>query len=358
MARPDSDNNHFRQFAQTLSETLVKYETDSEESLLERQRRQLKLLVALELEFKQELIKHPWGSSSYQAFISLILDTKRNILAARPYFRERQEVFSAEISRALKARNDKSLYKFKVNYSFIGFVMSQRNWKTWPQRNTKILALDKQIREIRTEITEMNLPLALSQSRLFYASTPKSHLSYMDIVQVHVGGLLAGIDKFVPPDTSEMTNEEELQAYRVFRAVVLGRMMGDRVSEFSATLLHFWPSDKRKIYRALKARRRLDASDAVDYDAITQKVNDGITNKNHHTDCAEIAQLIASASTTSGDVSLDPEGETTLERAEDKEEHRPDLQVEEIECRLAVRREFKNLRLVERKLLALKGVSI
>lgn len=346
------DETHFRVFAGNLEAAIKRYEALPEETLLVRQRRQLQLLINLEKKFRKTLIKHPWGPSVYRDFVTMILDKKRNILAARPYFRERQSIFASKISRALKRRSDKGLYQFRFNYSFVLFVLQAKNWKS-NKIGAKIVQLSKQINDIRMEIMEMNMPLAISQARIFWSNTPKSHLSYMDLIQIHCGGLLVAIDKFVPPDTSEMTEDEELEAYRKFRAVAIGRMIGDRIEQYSETLIHFYPVDKRKIYRANKARRKF--GDAVDYSKVAESVNEDV-EKAHQTNPEEIAELLAASSCVSGDVAVDPEGETTLERYEANAESRPDLQAEEANAILAMRSKIQELLLVERKLLRMKGV--
>jgi len=346
------DETHFRVFAGNLENAIKRYEALPEETLLVRQRRQLQLLISLEKKFRKTLIKHPWGPSVYRDFVSMILDKKRNILAARPYFRERQSIFASKISRALKRRSDKGLYQFRFNYSFILFVLQAKNWKS-NKIGAKVVSLAKQINDIRMEIMEMNMPLAISQARIFWSNTPRSHLSYMDLIQIHCGGLLVAIDKFVPPDTSEMSEEEELEAYRKFRAVAIGRMIGDRIEQYSETLIHFYPVDKRKIYRANKARRKF--GDAIDYEKVSASVNEDV-EKAHQTNPEEIAELLAASSCVSGDVSVDPEGETTLERYEANAETRPDLQAEEADAILAMRSKIQDLLLPEKKLLRMKGV--
>jgi len=347
------DENHFRMFAGNLEAAIKRYEALPEETLLVRQRRQLQLLISLEKKFRTTLIKHPWGPSVYREFMSMILDKKRNILAARPYFRERQSVFASKISRALKKRSDKGLYQFRFNYSFILFVLGAKNWKS-NKIGAKIVALEKQINAIRMEIMEMNMPLAISQARIFWSNTPKSHLSYMDLIQIHCGGLLVAIDKFVPPDTSDMSEEEELEAYRKFRAVAIGRMIGDRIESYSETLVHFYPVYKRIIYRALKARRKY--GDNVDYARVADDINADMPVKAHQTNPEEIAELLAANSCVSGDVSAEPDGETTLERYQAQEISQPDLQAEESDAILTMRSKMQDLRLIEQKLLRMKGV--
>ena len=89
------DETHFRVFASQLEAAIAKYGELPEESLLERQRRQLKLLIGLESQFRKALIAHPWGTSVYKDFVTMILDKKRNILAARPYFSESRATTTA-----------------------------------------------------------------------------------------------------------------------------------------------------------------------------------------------------------------------------------------------------------------------
>jgi DNA-directed RNA polymerase specialized sigma subunit len=348
------DELHFRLFAKNLEEAIKKYAVIPEETLLERQRRQLKLLILLEKKIRNCLLRHPWGPSVYREFVAKILS--KSILAARPYFRERQSVFAAQISKALKKGSATALYKYRINHSFISFALKARDW-AGHQTGEKFLLLAKKIEKIRLEILELNLPLAISQSRIFFANTPRSHLSFMDLVQIHCGGLLVAIDKFVPPD-SEAGEEEELAAYRKFRAVAIGRMVGDRIEQYSETLVHFFPIDKRKIYRANKARRGMGEN--LDYAKMAEAVNRDV-DPAHKTDPAEIAKLLAASSCVSGDVAVTTEsggeGDTILERYEAEAEARPDLQIENLSATLEMRNQIKALNLFERKFLNLKGIG-
>lgn len=347
------DENHFRLFATNLEQAIKRYEGLPEESRLVRQRRQIKLLIALETKLRKALIAHPWGPSTYRAFVDFILNDKRNILAARPYFRERQSVFASQISRALKRKSDKALYKFKFNYSFVQFALECHKWPA----GGKIAQLAKQIYAIRMEIMEMNLPLAISQARIFWSNTPRSHLSYMDLVQIHCVGLLVAIDKFVPPTDKDLTEEQELEAYKKFRAVAIGRMIGDRIEQYSETLIHYWPVDKRKIYRANKARRLF----GDDYEKIAAYVNEGVEDASHHTTPDEVSQLLASSSVVMGSgTTFDDgdEGESTIDRYEADAESRPDLQVEEMDATIMVRMKYQALPLVEQKYLRMKGIPL
>lgn len=347
---PIDDEEAFRLFAQNLERELEKYQDDSGERLIVKQRRQIKRLISLENQFRKFLIKNPMGNKVYKEFVKMICDQKRNILAARPFFRERQEIFTKYISKALKKRNEKSLYRFRFNYQFVYFVL---NTFQWPQ-NGKVVRTAKKIQDIRRELVEMNLPLAISQARIFWSNTPKSHLSYMDLVQIHCGGLLAGIDKFVPPPTRGLTEEQSLEAYRKFRAVALGRMIGDRIDNYSETLLHFYPIDKRKIYRANKLLRHFAGE--VDYEKLSGMVNHEVEDENHHTNPSEIADLVASASCVSSDALAVNGNESPVDKYVANYEDRPDLAYEQQQSLDLMRKSIVNLPLRERKVLTLKGV--
>ena len=249
--RKESQNNHFRFFAKSLERALAEVKTDQTQKL------QVESLIRLERQFKQELQSHRKGLKVYDEFMRFILEDKKNILAARPYFRERQKSFSTRISPVLKNKNVKGLYRFSFNYIFVMFAMKAYTGKG---RNLKTLrALAKQIGKERDALIKRNLPLAINRSKLFWSKIPKSDRDYMDFIQLASEGLIAAIDKFVPP-------------YRtVFRSVAIGRMTGNFCEASSDTVMHFYPSDKRILYKANAAahRQKLDKLEDV-LDAINQ----------------------------------------------------------------------------------------
>lgn len=352
MARFNVDN-HFRIFANNLEGVLLGYEAkiDPDEDLLVRQREQIRGLVDAETRLRTALQAHPWGRGVYRDFLDLICNKKGNILAARPYFRERQVTFTRHISKALKTKNIDGLFKWRFNWSFVDFLVSCRKWPA----NGKIAKLVKEIKDRRKELLEQNLPLAISQARIFWGSTPKSHLTYMDIVQIQCQGLLLAIDKFVPPNEKRMSDKASLAAYQVFRAVAIGIMRRDRVNAYSETLIHFYPKDRAKQYRANKLLRVL--SGVVDRDALAERVNEALDDPKCRTDGEDLAGLLAAASTVSGDQSLDPDGDTVLESYADTEALNPEDQFEAQESLDSMKESVLALSLRDRKLLRLKGVK-
>jgi DNA-directed RNA polymerase specialized sigma subunit len=338
------DDDHFRNFAGILEKAIAKYDKgDDEDQPVVLQKQQVEGLVSLEDEFRLALAEHPQGQLVYQNFIKHICDVKKNILAARPYFRERQGVFTKEISKALKSRQAQELQKFHFNYEFVLFAMDDRDWT-----GTRIEELARRIKDLRWELVEMNLPLAISQARFFWSRTPKSHLTFMDLVQITSMGLMAGIDKFCLPYIPAL-----------FRYTVIGRMIGNLIEQYSETLVHFYPGDKRKIYRANKAASR--SGGEIDFEKIAEAVNKEVDDE-HLTTPAEIADLMAAASTVSADSPVqgpdDEEGGMPLDGFAADESTHPDVRVETHEAMVSMFQAIRGLSLLEQKLLKLRGLPL
>lgn len=335
----DSDT-HFRTFATTL-ETYIKRYGDIPNKP-KAQMKQLKTLIALEEEFKTVLIAHKQGERMYKEFIKYICDDRHNILAARPFFRERQKVFTRSISKALKARDIKRLQRFRFNFTFIQFVLGSHDWKP----NCKIVRLARKISSMRWDLVTLNMPLAISRARIFYSRTPRSHLEYMDFVDIACEGLMNAIDKYVLSKNAG-----------AFPSVVIQRMTGNFIEEYSQTPIHFFPVDKRKIYRANKLLgRQTDQSDMVN---LTEKVNDGVENTGK-TNPQELAGLLAAQSCVSTDLQIQ-EGEETV-KIEDRfsapPEAQPDVICEQMNSVRSMYTAIATLTVLEQKILKLKGLSL
>jgi len=343
-------DNTFKNFCNNLEGLLAAHESnqDPEEDLLVRQRKQLRNLIDLEAQFRDALVKHRWGVNVYRDFVTYIVEKRANILAARPFFRERSKVFTAHISKALKERNDKALYRFRINWSFVEWVVASRRWR----EGSKILDLANQISKQRIEIVEQNLPLAISQARQFWNATPPSHLSFMDIVQIQSQGMLLAVDKFVPPNDKRMSEKDSLARYRTFRAVAIGIMTRDRVNAYSETLLHFYPKDRLRMYAANKLLRR--TSGEVDYEVLSENVNKNLQDAKVTTTPIEIQDLLAAGSTVSADYSPDPEGESVADSFADPTDTQENIETDQA-LGLMINK-IAELDLLEQKLLRLKGI--
>jgi DNA-directed RNA polymerase specialized sigma subunit len=349
-------DQHFRNFAISLEHAIEKYGGVEEITIVERQKKQVENLVSLEKKFRKTLIRHPWGPGVYRSFVEMIMDERGNILAARPYFRERQDVFIAEIAKALRTRKIKKLYPFAINYQFVRFVMEARNWKG-NRVGGQIVKQAEEIMRQRTELVEMNMPLAISRARIFWSRTPRSHLSYMDLVQISCEGLMSAVDKFVLPYS------------KVFRSVAIGRIVGNFIENYSETLVHFYPQDKRKIYRANKSlgRQPVKGLDLVDFDQLAEEVNTDVEEHQQHTNAFELSSLLAAASHVSADSpppNMDPTGGEVssninpIDRYAADSSCQPDVQFEEAQVRKVLRDAYVGLTLIEKKLLRMKGLEL
>ena len=334
---------HFRTFAKTLELALKKHEKLDEASMVELQRRQVNGLAQLEDEFRIALNEHKQGLIIYKAFFRYIRDVKRNILAARPYFRERQEVFASSISGALKNRDAAALGRFHINFHFIRFAMRVIHWGKY----SKLAKIAKKIEEVRESIVVINLPLVVSRARIFWSRTPKAHLSFMDFVQIGVEGLIAGVDKYSGTYTDNWCG------------VCIGRMVGNWISQYSAAMLHFYPSDQRKIYRANKYLSKHLKGD-FEIGDVVKRVNDN-AGDNQKTDDDELSKLIAAASMLSADTKVPGELEdipANINKFEAPYENRPDVQVETNEAMSKMKLAIEALPIFDKKILRLKGIDL
>jgi hypothetical protein len=317
------------------------------------QKAQVERLVALEAEFRDTLVqgvpmrggrrRAPEGPRIYEAFLGRVREIG-SVLNARPYFRERQEVFTETIGPAIQARDLGGMMRARINSMFVEWAIKQ----DLPPVFTKLAA---QIRKLRSEIALLLMPLALSYVRVFWTRTPRSHLSFFDLFNGAIKGMMTACDKYVPPFS------------KVFRSVVLGRMTGELIEAYSETMVHFYPLDRRILYRANKlvgrSRAGLEGTDYVDLAARVNIAAEGA----YATTPEDLAGLMSAASCVSADAPLSSRrseaGSAPISRAARMaapEEGNPDRLVEHGEALAVMRRAYDTLSLVERKFLMLRGV--
>ena len=361
------DEEHFKQFGERLRVSLSKYGKLEDVDLLSLQRKQLETLFGFEQEFKALLQGHRWGDSVYRSFVDKICVQNGNILTSRPYFRERQTVCIGPISAALKRRDHRALYRFNFNYQFVLFAVQARRW--WP--GSRIRQLAKMIERTRADIVELNAPLAISQARIFWskapAKVPATHLQYMDFVQISCDGLISAVDKFVLPSKSKFRSEKKLnEQFRKFRPMMVQRMVGNFIEGFSETMIHFVPTEKRKLYRANKFLAK-NGGEVVDYDKVAAAVDmvepsPGKPDQPAEapTSASEISNLLLAASnliTAGPSDDVTQEQESYLDRYAADENMRPDVRYEKSEAIVSMRSAMEVLPVFDRKLLRLKGVQ-
>ncbi len=243
----DSGGEHFKQFADSLSSSLEEYGKLQDGSLLDLQRAQLEKLIGLETQFRDFLIAHRWGEGVYKLFIDRICVQNGNILTSRPYFRERQDVCIGPISQALDQKNHQALYRFNFNFQFVQFVIQARKWPG----GSRLRLLAEEIKAARGHIVKLNMPLAISQARVFWSKAPArtafTHLQFMDFVQIACDGLLSAVDKFVPPSPKKFKDPILLHAeWRRFRPISSNpiprrwSIFTPRTSASSTGLINIW----------------------------------------------------------------------------------------------------------------------
>lgn len=339
------DNSHYKQFVASLDGIIFDHLEGDDSDSVSRQKRTVERLCELERQFRDALIRDKRGPEVYKEFVRFVRDQRRNILSARPYFRERQDVFKAKIAPALRERQDKALYQFNINYQFIAFAL--RVGKFPPSSRIAKIAAKADV--VRQKLIEVNIPLAISRARVF-DRYKQQHLEYMDLVQIATGGLIVAIDKFVLPYTKS------------FGAVLYGRITGDLVEGNSETLVHFFPMYKRLLYTTNKL-----VKEGKTFEQIADIINaearaEGRGNvTNYH----DLQQLHVAAYTVSGDSPGSPSEESStgldespINRFEADESWRPDVKYEKAQLHRAVKSEINNLTLFERKLLAMKGIDL
>lgn len=359
-------DEHFKLFAKNLTNKLMRYGKMEDVNLLALQRKQLERLVALEGQFRSTLIAHPWGPGVYKSFVYFICNENGSIQAARPYFRERQITCIGPISLALDRRSHEALYKYNFNYQFVSFVIRSRRWPA----GSVLRKLAKAIELIRRDIIELNMPLAISQARIFWSKAPSkapcTHLQYMDFVQISCDGLISAVDKFVLPSPVKFRSEKALnEQFRKFRPMAIQRMVGNFIESYSETMVHFFPKDKRKLYRANKFLARHQG--AIDWEKVSEAVNKDSQGRPVEsgacTNSSEIVDLLGAASgmmvseSSSGEAEQDEERENPLDRCAAAEGCRPDVQVERSEVSDRLHSAMLSLPTLDRKLLRLKGVT-
>jgi DNA-directed RNA polymerase specialized sigma subunit len=337
------------------SEDVPTPDLDADQTLLLKQRAQFEGMISKEREFRDYLVSTPIGQQMYRDFMRKICDENGNKLTVRPYFRERQAVCIGPIVQALKNRSAEELYQYHFNFNFIDFVMKQRRW---PARS-RLVRLAAEIAAIRQKIIVTNMPLAISQARLFWSKAPAktqdTRFTFLDFVQIGADGLTSAVDKFVIPSKLELDNDPGMIS--IWRSVAIQRMTGNFIEMFGETSIHFFPRDKRILYRANKHLK--DHQGQIDFEKLAQQVNEDLRPDGPQTTASELASLMGAASThTSADTNDDPDSQdSVLERSAATADWQPDTRFEQMQLGHVLRRSLKLLPLQEQKLLVLKGVA-
>lgn len=352
MSEDRATSKFFRKFQDNLKAEIASFKVPEEDGIdrLDVQRRQMEELFDLEEQFRDSIWKHRYGRLAYIDFCNYVISEKRSLLDARPYFRERQKAFTDTISAAIRDKDIDTIVKYRINYRFIDFVIGTRKW------GKPIVDMANKIKVIRTELTVTNMPLVISQARQFYSKTPKSHLDYMDLVGIATEGLMAAIDKFEPPFSQS------------FRPMIVQRCVGGMIDLYNTTMLHFYPRDRRILYRTHKARSK---NPDLTPDELAKAVNEGQPDRNGQiipikeaggrTTGDEVASLTQAASHVSADYTGTPESNDgvapLVKQYESPQETRPDIMAEKADLDYQLSQALGQLTIFEQKFLRLRGIG-
>lgn len=206
------------------------------------QKEHVEKLLQLEKDFSAAINGYSQSDEVYRQFVVKIVIKNKNLLTAKPYFRDRSQVFTFHITPAIKDCNTKKLKTFNINYNMIKFIKD--SWKgAFPKKADKIF---KEIEIIRSQLVENNIPLAINQAKRFYKKVPERGLSLMDMVALCVAGLVVGVDKWSGPYST------------VFRSTCIGWMKANLLDAYNETSIKLSPSEKNIVYRASAIKIRRD----------------------------------------------------------------------------------------------------
>jgi len=348
-------DDSFYKLANEVAYAIKQNKNDADDGLksTEVQKRQVEELLDAEKKFKENILKYRQSTEIYKKFLQRVCIENHNILSARPYFRETATSFSSRITPAIKASNAEELKAFDINYQLIKFIRD--HWLgPFPKRAEELY---NRVYAARTLLIENNMPLAINRAKLFYRKTPKSHLNLMDLIGICGMGLAAGIDKWCGAYTP------------IFRSVCIGRMVGYMIDSYSETMLHFYPSDKRILYKANSIRGRQGIDDVHE---LTKAVNESFKKdalegksipKNEVT-VGELSELMNAASMVSADApisqSVDSSGAKDFTIYDFTPDPEQDTETNYIERESTTRMlaHAARLPLLHKKILRLKGVKI
>jgi hypothetical protein len=314
----------------------------SKKQFTELQKYQVNRMLELECIFKESVVQFKQSSTVYQKFILFIKKEKGNILRARPYFRQSAKVFNKEISHLFKKNNYESLKKYNINSKFLKFVV-----KNWKGKLPKVAQEAKnEHAKIRQELIENSLPLAINEGMKFYKAVPNTpHITILDLINASIAGLCIGIDKWEGPFRP------------VFRSVCLSRMKGLIMEIYNQTSIHYYPSDKKILYKIklLKSRQK-----DIKQDELIEKVSEYMKQikDTRQMDEKELENLLSASNVYSIEGDAFKEDGFNYYEAFVDENSFIEEKTEKADLLKQTLASCQKLSIIQKKILKLKGVNI
>lgn len=340
----ESYDNSFYFLANSIAAILAKNKLENTS-----QKEQVDELREAEIAFKNEILRYKYGTQVYKRFIQKIKVEDHNILYAKPYFRESSITFSKKITPCLKNEDVEGLKKFNINFQLILFI--KENWRG--PLGTKAEKLFKRVHRARQVLMENNLPLSINCAKLFYRKVPKSNLTLLDMISTSAKGLSSAVDKY--------TGDKNGNYSEVFRSVILNRVTGELIRDYSATSLHFYPSDRKVIYKANSIRGRQGITDIHE---LTAAVNasfladskEGIKVPKGQVQVGDLQSLMNAVSIVSVEATVNEENFGAYDYTPDDKENAEESMVK-FETNSRISQLIRELPPLHRKVLRLKGIS-
>lgn len=339
--------NEFYTLATEISHILARNKLDET-----TQKEQVEELWLSERLFRDEILKYKYSTQCYKKFIQKIRHIDRNILYAKVYFRESSETFSAKITPYLKSEDPEGLKKFKINFNLIQFI--RLSWRG--PLGAKAEKLFRRVEQARRILIENNLPLAINSAKIFYRSVPKSNNTLLDMINVSAQGLASAVDKYIGDKNGEYS--------RVFCSVILGRVSGNLIKLNSETSLHFYPSDRKILYKANSIRGRQGIKEvnelaAAINAAFAADAKEGLVVPKEQVTAAQLQELLSAATLISVELTTKDEDDESYNAydftPDDKSTAEENMIASETNERIG--KLISELPPLYRKVLRLKGIA-
>ena len=313
------------------------------------QKEQVYELFEAEIAFKNEILRYKYSTQVYKKFIQKIRYVDRNILYSKIYFRENSEVFSKQITPCLKTQDPEGLKKFHINYNLIRFIKD--NWRG--PLGLKAEKLYQRVHRARRILQECNLPLAINVAKLFYRKVPKSSLSLIDMISTAAQGLSSAVDKYC--------GDKDGKYSEVFRSVIMGRVTGNLIRDYSATVFHFYPSDRKILYKANSIRGRQGITDVTELatavnEAFLADSKEGLSVPKNQVTPSQLQELLHAATLVSVEVTYNEESYSAYDYTPDDKDNAEEALIR-TESGEKISKLIKELPPIYRKVLRLKGIT-
>lgn len=307
------------------------------DSSLSNTDQEISKLIELEAKFARKLRTVAGGKQIYKDFINYIL-IERDLREARPFFRERENMYKDTINKAIKERKPEILHKMKVNYLFCAFAVERLQ-----KKDAKLMSIYNEIKALRESLIHKHLHYALNRAKSFNRGMSGA-IDFGDLIQIANEALIVAVDKYVP--------DEQASA---FHTMALGRMISHLISSGDQSLaVSLGSGASRKLYqikRLLEKTPGLSTKEVADIVGMIEE---------------EVSLLMNVTSTKSLDESLNGEDSANdtpsitlldfLPSVAD-ENNDPYLIIEKRDLLVRAAEIFQTLTLLEQKALRLKGVN-